>query len=155
MIRQTNTKKFGLELDQQLKHLMMEKNCFIKKIMLELQLMLMIIYLWTNHLLVRCFLCMRNLFVKKTKQKKTGFNLSWHPQFAILLEFIHLNFFLEWPYCFIIKMRFRKTFCPAVLQFVLKSQELRKVTLFGSDYELIKQFISRNLVEISSKRVKY
>ena len=44
MIRQTNTKKFGLELDQKLKHLMVEKNCFIK-IMIELELILMIIYL--------------------------------------------------------------------------------------------------------------
>ena len=31
MIRQTNTKKFGMELDQKLKHLMVERNCFMKK----------------------------------------------------------------------------------------------------------------------------
>ena len=30
MIRQGNTKKFFLELDQKLKHVMVEKNCFIK-----------------------------------------------------------------------------------------------------------------------------
>ena len=31
MIQQTNAKKFCLELDQKLKHLMLEKNCFLKK----------------------------------------------------------------------------------------------------------------------------
>ena len=30
--------KFGLELNQKLKHLMVEKNCFMKKIMQELEL---------------------------------------------------------------------------------------------------------------------
>ena len=33
-----------LELDQKLKHLMMEKNCFMKKNMLELGLILTMIY---------------------------------------------------------------------------------------------------------------
>ena len=42
-----------------------------------------------------------------------------------------------------------------MLQFVLKLQELIKMSFFDSDYELIKQFISINLVEISSKRVKF
>ena len=36
-------KKFGLELDQKLKHLMVEKDCFMKKNMLELELILMMI----------------------------------------------------------------------------------------------------------------
>ena len=31
LIRQRNTKKFFLELDEKLKHLMLEKNCFMKK----------------------------------------------------------------------------------------------------------------------------
>ena len=31
LIRQRNMKKFGLELDHKLKHLMVEKNCFRKK----------------------------------------------------------------------------------------------------------------------------
>ena len=34
-----------LELDQKLKHLMVEKNCFMKKIMQELELILTMIYL--------------------------------------------------------------------------------------------------------------
>ena len=34
-----------LELDQKLKHLMVEKNCFMKKIMLVLELILTMIYL--------------------------------------------------------------------------------------------------------------
>ena len=42
-----------------------------------------------------------------------------------------------------------------MLQFVLKLRESIKVTFFDSDYELIKQFISINLVEISLKRVKF
>ena len=33
----------------EIKHLMVEELCFIKKIMLELKVILMIIYLWTNH----------------------------------------------------------------------------------------------------------
>ena len=32
LIRQRNTKKFGLELHQKLKQLMVEKNCFMKKL---------------------------------------------------------------------------------------------------------------------------
>ena len=51
-------------------------------------------------------------------------------------------------------MRFWKTFCCAVLQFVLKFRESIKVT-FDSDYELIKQFISINMVEISTQRVTF
>ena len=40
-----NTKKFGLELDQKLKQLMVEKNCFMKKIMLELKLIQMMTHI--------------------------------------------------------------------------------------------------------------
>ena len=36
--------EFFLELDQKLKHLMVEKNCFIKKIILKLELILTMIY---------------------------------------------------------------------------------------------------------------
>ena len=53
-------------------------------------------------------------------------------------------------------MRFWKSFCRAVLQFVLKLRESIKVIFFfDSDYELIKQFISINFIEIFSKRVKF
>ena len=45
LIRQTNTKMFGLELDRKLKHFMVEKNCFMKKIMPELESILTMIYL--------------------------------------------------------------------------------------------------------------
>ena len=41
----TEKYKFFLELYQKLKHLIMEKNCFMKKIMLELGLILTMIYL--------------------------------------------------------------------------------------------------------------
>ena len=78
-----------------------------------------------------------------------------HILLSKIVEFTYLNFFLESPRCMITKMRFRKTFCPAVLQFVLKLRESMKVTFFDSDYELIKQFITINLVEISSKRIKF
>ena len=54
-----------------------------------------------------------------------------------------------------LKWDFGKLFCHAVFQFVLKLRESIKLTFFNSDYELIKQFISINLVEISSKRVKF
>ena len=75
-----------------------------------------------------------------------------------IVEFTHFNFFHESPYCLItthLKWDFRKLFYHAVLQFVLKLQESIKVTFFNSNDELIKQFISINLVEISSKRVKF
>ena len=39
-----NMKKFFLELDQKFKRLMVEKNFFMKKIMLKLELILMIMY---------------------------------------------------------------------------------------------------------------
>ena len=39
----------GPELDQKLKHLIVEKNCFVKKTVLKLELILMMIYLWVNH----------------------------------------------------------------------------------------------------------
>ena len=45
LIRQTNTEKFFLELYQKLKDLMIEKNCFMKKIMQKLQLIQKMIYL--------------------------------------------------------------------------------------------------------------
>ena len=45
LIQQTNTEKFFLELYQKLKDLMIEKNCFMKKIMQKLQLIQKMIYL--------------------------------------------------------------------------------------------------------------
>ena len=75
-----------------------------------------------------------------------------------IVEFTHFNFFHESPCCLItnhLKWDFGKLFYHAVLQFVLKLRESIKVTFFNSDDELIKQFISINLVEISSKRIKF
>ena len=45
LIRQTNMKKFGLESDQKSKQLMVEKNCFMKKTTLGLELILTMICL--------------------------------------------------------------------------------------------------------------
>ena len=79
-----------------------------------------------------------------------------------IVEFTHLNFFLESPCCLItnqneILEKFFLPCCFTIAQIVnlLKLQELIKVTFFNSDYEFIKQFISINLVEISSKGDKF
>ena len=45
LIRQTNMKKFSLELDQKSKQLMMENNLFIKKVTLESEIILKVILL--------------------------------------------------------------------------------------------------------------
>ena len=49
LIQQINMKKFGLELEQKSKELMVENNFFMKKTTLELKLILMMIYHWIKH----------------------------------------------------------------------------------------------------------
>ena len=142
-----------------------KKFFFLSKITISLFLKIASAYCSSFHVLTFLFILLhrnfnvtQQIFILCIILKHTYHeNYLWYqnqPDFIMQNSRVHSPQPLPWvatlPWL-LTKMRFRKTFYHAVLQFLLKLWESIKVTFFDSDYELIKQFISKNLVEISSK----